>query len=487
MGKPLYLTGILLGVCSILQAQKLDSTLDKISSLPDRLFGKIENKTSSLEKRLEHETEKFIARMEKKEMRLRKKLMAQDSAKAIALFNGGSQQEYETLLQKLKKDSAIVFHSMGTEYLPYADSLQGMLRFLNKNQHLLNSSKAIPGEIQQSLLQLQQLQVKMQDADQIKQFIASRKQQIQQYLAQFAKLPPGVSEIYNNYKRELYYYSDQIRQYRQILNDPDKMMKTALQLLNKIPAFEDFMHKNSFLAAIFSIPGDYGTPEGLVGLQTRDQVLSIIQGQVGSGGPNATSMLQSSLQSANQDITTLQNKLSKLGAGSGDMDMPNFKPNNQKTKTFLERLEYGTDLQTQTGSYYFPITTDLGFSLGYKISDKNVVGIGASYKVGWGKDYQHINVSTQGAGFRSFVDIQAKKTFYFSGGFEYNYQQPTVNGAMQMNMSTWQKSGLIGLSKIVSMNTKIFKKSKVQLLWDFLSYEQIPVTPPFKFRVGFNF
>ncbi len=167
------------------------------------------------------------------------------------------------------------------------------------------------------------------------------------------------------------------------------------------------------------------------------------------------------------------------------MDMPDFKPVQQKTKTFFRRLEYGTNIQTQHAAYYFPTTTDIGLSIGYKISDKNTIGIGVSYKVGWGSDFQHTNVSTQGIGLRSFVDIQAKKRFYLSGGFEYNFQ-PVASSAAG-TISSWQQSGLIGVSKMVTMKTKVFKKTKIQFLWDFLSYMQIPRTEPFKFRVGYTF
>jgi hypothetical protein len=469
-------------------SQDSSSLGDKIFNFPTRFFKKVNNETTDLNKQLEKQTAKYILRLQKKEERLKKKLYKQDSAKAAALFASNPDQQYSALLQKIKTDSAAVFHSMGPEYLPYADSLQGALGFLSKNPQMLNSSKILPANIQSSLLQLQQLQAKMQDADVIKQFITQRKQQIQQYLSGLTNPPPGVSGIYNDYKKELFYYSQQVRQYRQMLNDPDKMLNTALSLLNKVPAFATFMKNNSFLAGLFSIPSNYGDADGVVGLQTRDQILAIIQSQIAGGGANAGSVITTSLQSAQADINNMRNKLSALGAGSGDMPMPDFKPSQQKTKTFLQRLEYGTNLQTQSGNFYFPTTTDLGLSVGYKISDKNEIGIGASYKVGWGKDFQHINVSSQGAGLRSFVDIKAVKSFYLSGGFEYNYQQPVgYLGTPVPYWSSWQESGLVGVSKIVSMNTKVFKKTKLQFLWDFLSYQQIPRGQPFKFRVGYSF
>jgi hypothetical protein len=50
--------------------------------------------------------------------------------------------------------------------------------------------------------------------------------------------------------------------------------------------------------------------------------------------------------------------------------MPEFKPNTQKTKSFLKRLEYGANFQTQKATNFFPAVSDLGLSLGYKFSDK---------------------------------------------------------------------------------------------------------------------
>jgi len=487
MKRRICLTGILLLFATIIFSQQIDSTIDKISQFPAKLFGSIHHKTEQLDHELTRQTEKYLEKLARKEKKFQKKLAETDSASAARLFAKDPQQGYIALIEKLKHDSAAIVNSMGGEYLPYVDSLQGTLAFLNKNPQLLNTSKILPADIQKSLGQLQQLETKLQDADQVKQFIVARKAELQQYIMQLAHVPPGLSSIYNDYNKQLYYYSEQIREYRQILNDPDKMERLALQLLNKVPAFNSFMKSNSFLAGLFNIPDNYGTSEGLVGLQTRDQVMSIIQGQIGSGGPNASAMLQNSLQTAQQDINQIRNKLSALGGGNADIDMPKFKPNEQKTKTFWKRLEYGTNLQTEHADYFFPTTTDLGFSVGYKITDKNTIGIGASYKIGWGSDISHVNVTSEGVGLRSFLDMQLKKSFYVSGGYEMNYQEP-FNSWMQLNnMSSWQQSGLVGLTKMVSINTKFLKKTKIQLLWDFLSYYNIPRTNPVKFRVGYNF
>jgi hypothetical protein len=435
---------------------------------------------------LTRQTEKYLARLARKEQKLKARLYRLDSAKAASLYTQDPQLQYQRLSQQLRQDSATTVRSMGPEYLPYADSLKGMLAFLNKNPQVVNSNPALAAQMQSSLTQFQQLQTRLQDADAIKQFVQNRKAQIQQYLSQYTNLPPGIGSVFKGYNQEAYYYAEQVRQYRQMLNDPGKMLQTALGLLRNVPAFTTFMKQNGFLAGLLSVPAGYGTDQGLVGLQSRDQVSAIINGQVGQGGSAGAAAMQGSLDAAQQDITKMQNKLSSLGGGSGDMDMPNFTPNHQRTRTIFQRLEYGMNLQTQQSYYLFPTTIDIGISVGYKISDKSTAGIGVSYKTGWGNSFQHIQVSSQGAGLRSFIDIKAKKSFYVTGGFEYNYQ-PIASSTKINDPLNWTRSGLIGISKIVSMKTRFFKSTKIQLLWDFLSYYQEPQQQPIKFRVGYNF
>jgi hypothetical protein len=281
-----------------------------------------------------------------------------------------------------------------------------------------------------------------------------------------------------------------MEEYKKMFEDPSKLETKLMELVLKLPQFKKFFANNSMLASLFPNMSNVNTSAAVIGLQPRAMVNQYLTTRFG-GTANYNQVLQRNIQSAQGEVDELRNKLRSLTNGnygnSGDFDMPDFKPNDQKTKSFFQRLEYGTNLQTAHGTYYFPITTDLGLSLGYKLSDKNIIGIGASYKVGWGKDIRHIDVSSEGAGFRSFLDINIKKTYFLSGGFEYNYQKP-FSSFQQINyLKDWQQSGLIGMSKIVSLKTKVFKKTKIQLLWDFLSYQQRPQAQAFKFRIGYNF
>ncbi len=396
------------------RAQSVDSLTGKLANFPTRLFSKISGKTASLQQQLTRQTDRYLRRMARQEEKLRARLYKTDSVKAAALYPQDPKQQYAAMLQKFRQDSARVFTSMGPEYLPRVDSLQGALGFLNKNPGLVSSNPALLAKMQGSLSQLQQLQAKLQAADAIKQFIQSRKVQIQQALSSYTHLPSGISNALAGYKKQAYYYSDQVRTYRAMLNDPNKMAQTAMILLNKLPAFSSFMKKNSFLAGLLGVPPDYGTEQGLAGLQTRSQVMAMIQSKIGSssgGGSSGIASLQNSLNTAKQGITNLQNKLSKLGGGGGGMDVPNFKPSPLHSKTFLSRLQYGFNLQTTQATYYFPTYTDVGLSLGYDLGHSNSVGFGASYKIGWGTGWQHIALSNPRGGFPFIPRYPHKEKF----------------------------------------------------------------------------
>jgi len=487
--------------------QSTDSIANKVVNLPAGFLGKIQTRAAKLDEQLTKQTASYLQHMSKEETRLRRKMARLDSTdtagtrRSSTLFSGDPQKQYSSLLQKLKSDTSTVMKVMHGQYFPYADSLQGILKFLQANPQL---SKFSPAAVQNTLAQLTQLQNKLQDAGEIQQFMRQRQSQIQQFLSQYTKLPAGLSGTYTNYNKQLYYYSEQVKAYKETLDDPDKMMQLAMTMLDKVPAFTSFIKRNSILSSALNLPGTYNPSSPVQGLATRDQVLAVLQNQMGkgpgganslpggsadgsSGGVDVSSMAQQNMQSAQDQVDQLRAKLSSYGNSSGaDVDIPNFKPNSQRTKSLLKRLEYGINIQTVHSTFFYPSTSDIALTIGYKLNDKNVIGIGASYKMGWGQDLSHISLSSQGMSLRSYVDINLKKSFYVSGGFEYNYQQP-FRLADWPALNNWQPSGLIGLSKVVSLKTKMLKKTKVQLLWDILSYQQVPKAPPFKFRIGYSF
>jgi hypothetical protein len=500
----LCLSAMLCIAASVTHAQTVDSVADKLTHFPMRLFGHIQSKTAELNQKLQRQTQKYLQQLQNEEARLEKKIFALDSGGAKTLF-AKSGQQYGQFLNKLQTDTGSAHPKLTGQYQPYTDSLQTALAFFQKNPQVLgqSTSTAIPGnpslspeiqtQLQSSILQLRALQAKMQDAGQIKAYMQQRKQVLSQYIALHTNLQSLLNKSFGAMQRTMYYYSAQVNQYRNMLNSPDQLEQKAMAMLSRLPAFGSFMKTHSQLSSIFTLPGSTTTPQTLAGLQTRSQVSGAAKGQLtgAASGSNSNSNSTTSSPSlpgnAQSELATYKAKLSQLGGGSSDIDAPNFRPNDQKTKSFLGRLQYGVDIQTTQGTYYFPTMTSLGLSLGYRLGHGNDVGIGAAMKVGWGTGFNHIAITGQGVGLRSFVDIHIKSSWSATGGFEYNYTQPFTEYQQIRQIQVWTKSGLIGVSKTVSTRSRMLKQTKLSLLWDFLSYQAVPRTAPLVFRIGYNF
>ncbi|MBL7739063.1 MAG: hypothetical protein JNK14_07580 [Chitinophagaceae bacterium] len=459
-------------------------TLTFSQSTIDSLFGKldpqkwtaaIEKKSDQLAEKIIAKSEKTLSRLQRQEEKLYKRMLkTKDSLQAKASLEE-ARTKYQALRNNLRNPA--IANSAG-QYIPKIDTLSTALKFLD--QH------GMTGNIKNVLAKTELLKDKFQQAEEIKRFIRERKQQLNEQLNQL-----GLTRQLKHFNKELYYYSQQINEYKELLKDSKKAERKALELLSKTNLFKDFMRKNSMLASLFRIPSDPNDPAAqanLAGLQTRAQVNNLIQQQIAAGGPSAQAQFRQNIQEAQGKLNELKDKVLKHGGGSSDAEMPEgFKPNNQKTKNFWQRLEYGTNVQTQKATNFFPVTSDIGLSIGYKLNDKSIIGVGASYKMGLGTGWNNLQLTNQGVGLRSFIDWKIKGSFWISGGYEQNFRTAFSDFDQLRNFSSWQTSGLIGLSKVVSLKTKFFKKTKVQLLWDFLSYEQVPRTQPVVFRIGYNF
>jgi len=435
---------------------------------------------------LDRQTEKVAKRLRKQEARIGKRLRRIDVTMAADFAPDTVQsffhKEQPLFTEQQQPDMA------GLGYLPNLDSLQTALKFLKRQAGLLPAEEG--ARVVRALRSVETVQEKLKQAERVKVLLRERKEMLRQLLARYDHLPDGIARRYRLFQQELYYYTQAVQHCRETLSEPDKILSQALGMLTQLPAFQRFMAQYSELAGLFSVPAGYGSA-ALAGLQSRNEVQQRLQTQLALSGPNAQQVLQQQLQAAQAQLNGIKDKINKFGGGASEMNMPSFKPNDQRFKTFWQRLEYSTNIQSQRSTVFFPVTTDVGVSVGYKLNDKSVVGFGGSYKIGWGKDIRHMEVSSQGAGVRSFLDVQLKGSFYAAGGFEYNYQPIAytrmLTADQRLQAEDWQQSGLLGISKMVSLNNKLFKKTKVQLLWDFLSYRQKPRAQALRFRMGYSF
>jgi len=288
--------------------------------------------------------------------------------------------------------------------------------------------------------------------------------------------------------KEDYYYGEALANYKELFSDRIKTEALAKQALGEIPAFREFMKKNSMLASLFRMPGSDASGNSsasLAGLQTRASVQGLIQQRIAAGGPNAAAQIQQNLAEAQTKLSGIKDKLLKggtIGTG-GEAEMPDFKPNRQRSKTLWQRLEYGFDVQFAKTNGYLPSTTDIAASIGYRLNDKSVIGAGLSYKLGLGS-IEHIRLSSEGVGFRSYFDWKIKGSIYATGGYEMNYRS-AFKSIAELKDAAWQYSALIGISRQYKVSKKL--KGEVKVLYDFMAERHVPLSQPMILRVGYNF
>ena len=449
----------------------VDSIFGKID--PQKWSAAIERKAESLQEKIIAKSLKTLSGLQRQEEKIYKKMINGNDSQFAKAALADIQGKYQNLMDKIKNPPA---PDAARQFIAKLDTLNTALKFLNQN--------GIAGKVKDALSKTESLQMKFQQAEEIKRFIRERRQQLK---AQLENL--GFVKELKRINKQVYYYSEQIQEYREILRESKKRERKAIELLTKTKLFKDFMKKNSMLASLFRFPTDPNDPAtqaNLAGLQTRAQVNNLIQQRLGSGGPNDLDQFRQNMRSAQSQIDQLKNRINQTGGSSDDITPEGFRPNDQKTKSFWKRLEVGTNTQSQKATNFFPVTTDLGLSLGYKLNSRSILGIGASYKLGWGRGWNHIRFSNEGVGLRGFLDWKLKGSFWVTGGYEMNYKTAFNDFYQLHDLSAWQQSGLLGLSKVLSIRSKFFKKTKFQLLWDFLSYQQVPKTQPVIFRVGYN-
>lgn len=471
---------LLISICLLLYlcCDAQDSALAKLQQVPDKYYSQVQAKSKKYEQQITRRTEKALSRFLRQEQQMKRRLSKVDSLAASNIFTR-SVDSLGNLKAKLRQKTGKYEQALQGNYSGYLDTLQQSLGFLKASKSLLDKTKGAKDKLNGSLQSVQQLQAKIQQAEQIKAYIRERRQQLKAQLAGYA----GFTKDLQKLNKEAYYYAQQLNEYKAVFKDRKKAEAKAMEILHKVPAFNDFMQKNSRLAGLFNLQNaGSATSQSLEGLQTRAQVEQLIQQRIGGGGPDARAAISQQMEAARSQMDQLKKQFPDLDNAA---EMPDFKPNEMKTKSLLQRLEFGGNLQFQRSNRFFPTTTDIAGQVGYKFHKNGSAGLGAAYKLGMGTGFDNIRFNSQGVGLRSFIDWKLKGTFFVNGGFEQNYNTPFADVSQLKNYQNWTGSALLGISKKYKINAKM--KGTMVLLYDFLYNQHIPRTDPIKFRLGYNF
>lgn len=446
-----------------------DSTIrkDSIITLPDKYLSQVKRKSAHVEAQVDKRTAQALDRFARQEKRMQAKLMKVDSTAAKRIFSHSIDSLQNMKAGLGRKVSGLTSNAGGA----YLDTLQNSLKFLQGSDKVLSGGK-LAGATQS----VENLQNSLQQAEQVKAYLREQRQLLKQQLANYT----GFGKELTNLNKEAYYYGQQLNEYKATLSDRKKAEEKAVALLKTLPAYNNFISQHSQFAGLFNLVGTSSNTASLAGLQTRSQVEQMVAQRLGND-PAAQQAVNQQMAQARSQINELKDKYSNLDNAG---DMPDFKPNPMKTKRFLQRLEFGGNVQFQKNTSYYPTTTDIAGQVGYRFHKNGTAGIGVSYKLGMGTGWNHIAFTHQGVGLRSFVDWKLKGTFYLNGGFEENYLTAITNVSELKNLSLWKGSALLGVSKKYKINAKL--KGNLMVLYDFLASRTVPATSSFKVRIGYT-
>ena len=256
---------------------------DGVKSVSSKSLHLLQKKYDKLNASVEKQSQKMLARMQKKEEKLAGDVRKKDSTKAVELF-GESEGKYADLKAKIKRpfDSTRPFPLK--EYIPGIDSMQTALNFLKTTGVNLPTDKF--QNVIKASDELQGLQDRLQKANDVEAFVKERERQLKEQLQN-----SGITKQLKGINKEVFYYSQRMREYKEALKSPEKVEQKVLGAVRESSFFQSFMKKNSYLAKLFPTPDNYGTPVTLAGLQTRASVQQALQQRFGTASftPTAAS------------------------------------------------------------------------------------------------------------------------------------------------------------------------------------------------------
>jgi hypothetical protein len=242
--KPFYLFLSLLFLYNEGSGQTEASSENNIDINKRNLF-KIERNMNSINEDIKKKTIKAVVQLQKQESRLKDKLALKDTGAVKILFDINN--KYPVLIQKIE---SAVAGKRPVEYVPELDSLQTGLKFLEQVklplhvplENWVSTINSVNGSIDGVRTTLDQ-------ANEIESYVRDRKRLLKE---QFEKY--GIAKELKKLERDFFYYQQQLLEYKSMLKDRKKLGTKAMAELRRLPAFTEFMKKNSQIAQLFHLP-----------------------------------------------------------------------------------------------------------------------------------------------------------------------------------------------------------------------------------------
>jgi len=197
-------------------AQTIDSLPEKIEHLSGNFLAKIQKKYSGIEHSLNKKTTKYLQKLQRQEKKLQRK-----AGNDTSRIDDDIDSTYSVFINGISEKSKAVKKVNLGQYNAFADTLTTSLDFLQKYKGLEEKVK-LPAEA------LDKLKEKLNQTEKVKEFIAQRKQQMKDVLSKYTKVPASLKKQYERLSKTAYYYTAQVKEYRDMLSDPKKVEEKTL-------------------------------------------------------------------------------------------------------------------------------------------------------------------------------------------------------------------------------------------------------------------
>jgi hypothetical protein len=190
---------------------------------------------------------------------------------------------------------------------------------------------------------------------------------------------------------------------------------------------------------------------------------------------------QEVLKAAMDKMANLKTKYASLDSLS---NIPKYKPNQMKGKSFIERLVPGLTFQVQKSANTL---IDYSAVLGYRINGRVTAGAGWNERIGLAKKLK-FTTSDRIYGPRAFVDVMVFKGFSarVEGEKMRTDVPPTLVSYYDERGKAWIWSAFVGIKKQYNFTRSV--KGNFQFLYNFYDdHDSSPYTERFNVRFGFEF
>jgi hypothetical protein len=460
-----------------------DTTTPNKLSVPKEvfLFGGVDEyatiistKSLKITRKISKANDRMLRSYANQEVRLRNMLLKVDSFKTGEFLGviAARQRQASSVIRNPAKTNS--------KYLSLIDSALGILNFSKKYANLTEGNARL-SKISEAIGNTEILQEQFNKSDMLLSHLKESSSLITDKLKEL-KLPVDIKRMTNSISK----YNQHINEYVNLLNNRKKIEQKILHAAANTKLFKDFMSRNSILSSLFRMPDgeadqDTKVPEGL---QTRESVSAGINEKLGRLVKHTSTSAQNEFEGGRSKLAEERSKYLFDMTLSGNSAGISSESTSSSKVPLKKRFTFDLNFQTHRESV---ITTDLGLAVGYKLNQRSTLGIGAAYKLGLGKSIEHLSLSHQGVSVRSYIDWKVKNGISITGGYEMNLIDAIRKIDQLKDRSAWQQSGLVGLTKTIVNGPGILKSTKLQILWDFLSYQQIPRAQPLVFRIGYGF